>query len=521
MKEVSPGKSTRKWWALGALSLAVMAVSLDSTVLSVALPTLSTVFKASESDLQWFTSGYLLVLAAAMLPAGLIGDRFGRKRLLLASLALFGLGSAACALSATTGEFIAARMALGLAGAAIVVMVLAAFTVLFTDEERPKAIGVWAAANFLALPIGPILGGWMLTHFWWGWVFLINIPVAAIGLVVAAFLVPESRAGERPGMDPGGVVLSTVGLVALVYGFIRAGEYGWSDAPALAAIAAGAVLLIGFYLYERRLGTRPGGKPLIDVGLFKYPSYTWGVVLAAVAGLAMIGSLFTMPQFFQGVLGEDALGSGLRLLPLVGGLLLGTIPAAWIAKTLGAKTTAAAGFVLLGLGMGVGTLTTITSGTVFLGVWMALVGAGMGLVMVTASSAALSQLDADRSGVGSAVLQAVSKIGAPLGAAILGSVLRTVYQSGLDNHGLAPAVATAARQSVFAGVAVAQQLSPAAVDAVRTSFTNGITAALWVSVAISAVGLVLALLFMPRTMACRDKLEASEGEEAGLVIGDT
>ncbi|ALE06408.1 multidrug MFS transporter [Arthrobacter sp. ERGS1:01] len=514
------GFSSKKWWALLALSLAVMAVSLDSTVLSVALPTLATVFKATESDLQWFTSGYLLVLAAVMLPAGLLGDAFGRKRLLLTALGLFGLGSAACAFATTTAEFIVARMVLGLAGAAIVVMVLAAFTVLFTEEERPKAIGVWAAANFLALPLGPILGGWMLTRFWWGWVFLVNIPVAALGLVVAAFLVPESRAADRPGLDPVGVSLSTVGLISLVYGFIRAGEDGWGDAVALVAIAAGAALLVVFMHYEARLGRKPGGRPLIDVGLFGYPSFTWGVVLSAVAGLAMIGSLFTMPQYFQGVLGADALGSGLRLLPLVGGLLVGTLPAAWVVKAVGAKVSAAAGFMLLGLGMGIGTLTTITSGTLFLAGWLALVGAGMGLVMVTASSAALSQLDADRSGVGSAVLQAVSKVGAPLGAAILGSVLRSAYQGALAGHDLGPAVAAAARQSVFAGVAVAAHSNQAAVDAVRTSFTTGISAALWVSVAISVMGVVLALLFMPRGGADRDKLEKTRAKEARLVAGD-
>src|SRR3974390_3439811 len=168
----------RRWWALGALSLAVLAVGLDATVLSVALPTLATALHASESDLQWFTSGYLLVLAAAMLPAGLLGDRYGRKKVMLPSLILFGVGSVACAYAPSAGAFIAARMVLGLAGAGIIVMALSALTVLFTKEERPRAVGIWAAANFLALPLGPILGGWLLTHYWWGWGLLVKIPVA-------------------------------------------------------------------------------------------------------------------------------------------------------------------------------------------------------------------------------------------------------------------------------------------------------------------------------------------------------
>jgi MFS family permease len=193
----------RRWWALGALTLAVLAVGLDGTVLSVALPTLATALHASESDLQWFTSGYLLVLAAAMLPAGLLGDRYGRKKVLLVALALFGAGSAACAYAPSAGAFIAARAVLGLAGAGIIVMALSALTVLFTEEERPRAVGIWSAANFLALPLGPILGGWLLTHYWWGWVFLLNVPVALLGMVAAFTLLPDSRAPQRPGSEWG------------------------------------------------------------------------------------------------------------------------------------------------------------------------------------------------------------------------------------------------------------------------------------------------------------------------------
>src|SRR6266568_7968639 len=244
----------RKWWALAALTLAVLAVGLDQTVLSVALPTLSKSLEASESDLQWFTSGYMLVLAAAMLPVGVLGDRFGRKKVMLTALAVFGLGSAACAYSTSAGEFIAARLLLGLAGAGVVVMALSAMTVLFTEEERPKAVGIWAAANFLALPIGPILGGWLLTHYWWGWVFLLNVPVAVIGLFAAALLLPESRAAQHPGLDPAGIVLSAGGLATVTYGMIRAGEYGWGSAIAWICILLGLAALAGFFAWEHRLG---------------------------------------------------------------------------------------------------------------------------------------------------------------------------------------------------------------------------------------------------------------------------
>jgi MFS family permease len=223
---------SRRWWALGAVCLGVLAVGVDGTVLSVALPTLSKALNASESDLQWFTSLYFLVMAAAMLPAGLLGDRYGRKRVMLIALALFGLGSASSAFSTSVAEFLAARVLMGLAGAGVIVMAITALTVLFPAKERPKAVGVWAAATFVSFPIGPILGGWMLTDFWWGWVFLINVPVALVGLAALIALVPETRAAERPGIDVLGIGASAAGLVTLTYGLIEAGQNGWgTSAP--------------------------------------------------------------------------------------------------------------------------------------------------------------------------------------------------------------------------------------------------------------------------------------------------
>ena len=412
---VSPAPGARRWLALGAVTLAVLAVGLDGTVMSVALPTLSGTLHASESDLQWFSSGYLLVLAAAMLPAGLAGDRYGRKKVMLGSLALFAAGSAACAHSTSAGIFIAARMLLGLAGAGVIVMALSALAVLFREEERPKAVGIWAAANFLALPIGPILGGWLLSHYWWGWVFLMNLPVAAVGLVAAITLVPESRSPQRPRLDAVGVVASIAGLTGLIYGLIEAGQRGWGDSLALLAMLGGVAVLAGFFAWERRLDRIPGGEPLITMRLLRSRSFSWGVVLQALAVLAMVGVLFTLPQYFQGVLGIDAMGSGLRLLPLIGGLILGAVPADQVARRVGAKLTAAAGFMFLAAGLLLGTKTGVGSSVGFVAAWTALVGAGMGLSLATAASAALAELSENEAGVGSGLMQALNKTGAPLG----------------------------------------------------------------------------------------------------------
>ncbi len=494
--------NTSKWWALGGVMLAVLAVGLDGTVLSVAIPTLATALKASESDLQWFSSGYLLTLAAAMLPMGLLGDRFGRKKVMLVSLLLFGIGSAACAYAPTAGAFIAARIVLGVAGAGIIVMALSALTVLFTPEERPRAVGIWGAANFLALPIGPILGGWLLTHYWWGWVFLMNVPVSLIGLIAVLALVPESRAPVRPGLDLVGIMTSTAGLASMTYGLIEAGQHGWTDASALLPISIGVVLLAGFFLWEYSLGRRPDGKPLIDLALFRSASFTWGVLLMTVLVLAMTGVLFTLPQYYQGVLGTDAMGSGLRLLPLVGGLIVGAVPADRLARLLGAKITVALGFVLVAAGMLIGSRMAVNSSDTFIAAWVALVGLGMGITFATAASAALSELSAERSGVGSAVLQALQKTGGPFGTAVLGSVLSTAYLSQLHLAGLPAAVAGVVRGSLFGGIAVAAALhSPALLHMVQSAFVNGMDVSLVVAAGMAGAGFLLALIFLPATTA--------------------
>ena len=265
--------------------------------------------------------------------------------------------------------------------------------------------------------------------------FLINVPVALIGLIATFALVPESRAHVRPGLDPVGVALSIIGLVALIYGLIQAGQHGWGNVGAVSEMACGAGVLAGFFFWERRLSRRPGGQPLLDLALFRSRSYTWGVILSAIAIFAMFGVLFTMPQYFQGVLGSSPMSSGLRLLPMIGGLVLAAVPADRIARLVGSKVAVALGFAILAGGLLIGARTGVGSSGLFVAAWMALVGLGMGLALATSMSAALSELSAERSGVGSAALQAINKLGGPLGTAILGSVLSTAYLARLDCQG--------------------------------------------------------------------------------------
>lgn len=502
-----------RWYALAAISLALLAVGLDIMVLSVALPTLAADLHATESQLQWFSSGYALVLAAGMLPAGLLGDRYGRKRVLLGAMVLFGIGSIACAYAPTPEIFIAARLVLGAAGSAMIVMALSVLTVLFDEQERPRAIAIWGAANFLALPIGPILGGWIIANAWWGWVFLINVPVALVGFIAVVALVPESRSPERPGVDLPGVLGASGGLALLTYGLIQAGDAGWASLTALGSMAGGIAILVAFFAWEARLTRRPGGQPLIDLGLFRSPAFTWGLILVAIGMMSLVGMLFTMPQFSTAVLGADAQGSGLRLLPIIAGFVVGAGLSSRLAVLVGVKLTTAAGLAITAGTMLVAATTTVSSSDAFISAWEIVAGAGMGLGFVAAATGAVVELPTDRAGVGAAVMQAVQKLGAPFGAAILGSVLNAGYQDRLQVPGLPAQAAEAAQSSVFGGLAVAQQLgSPELAATARAAFVSGMDDALRVSALFAVAGVLLALAFMPRW--ARDTSAAPSGASA-------
>ncbi len=492
-------RGSRRWWALGALILAVLAITLDVTVLSIALPTLAGVFHASESQLQWFVTAYTLALVAGMLPSGLLGDRFGRKAVMIAALGLFALGSLACAYAPDAAIFIMARVAVAVAGAAVIVGALSVIPVLFPEEERPRAVGIWGAANFIGLPLGPILGGWILSHLWWGWIFLMNLPVTFLALGAVIVLVPSSRGVTKAsGMDPLGMLLVSAGLVALMDGVIEAGSTGWGSVDALLPVATGTLVLVCFGRWERRLSRLPGAEPLIDVSLFRSWRFTWGVFLTALGAFGLFGVMFALPQYVQAVMGLGPQASGIRLLPLVGGLIVGAVAADRIAVRMGARLTTAAGFLVVAAGSVAGATMTVDSRGLFITGWTFVVGMGAGLGFVTAASGAVAELTTERSGVGSAFLQVVVKLGPAFGASVLGSVLNSTYQRGLNLVGIPAAAAAAAKGSVFAGVTVARELgSPTLLTSVRTAFVTGMDHAMDATAMVALAAVVLALVFLP------------------------
>jgi len=488
--------SPRRWWALLSLVPAVLAVGLDGTILSVALPTLGGELSAGTGQLQWFLTAYTLAFAAAMIPAGNLGDRLGRKRVLLAALVVFGLGSAACALAPGAGWFITARVLLGLGAAAILPMALAAIPFLFDEEERGRAVGLIMSVTMLGFPLGPVLGGWLLSHAWWGWVFVINLPVVAIAVLAVGALMPESPRSLAGRIDVPGVVLSTLALCLLSYGMIEVGDRGWGDGWALLLMLAGAALVGLFVAWERR-----APRPLVDLRLFSSRDFTGGAVVAALMSFVMMGLLFALPLQVRAVHGLDAQGTGLRLLPLIGGMLITALPSGTLVKRVGARFVLSAGMLVLAAGLAWGTTSGVGDPSWASAGWTLVCGAGLGMALPTAMDAALGVLPEETSGTGSAVLQAMRMVGSSFGAALLGAVLNSGYHSYLDGSGaldvLPPSAAAAARDSVLAAVNVADRLHLDPLrDAARSAYLSGMDRMLWVAVVLSVVGAALGALIM-------------------------
>jgi DHA2 family multidrug resistance protein-like MFS transporter len=489
-----------RWWALAAIVLSTLAVGLDTTVLSVALPTLSLDLHATTGQLQWFIDSYNLVLAAALLPAGLLGDRFGRKRLLLLGLGVFGAASAWCAYAGSANGLIAARVLLALGAAFLLTLPASVLPGLFDGADRARAVTIWTTASFISFPLGPIVGGLLLDHFWWGSVFLINVPVVLIAMLAVITLLPESRSPHPVRFEPIGLLLAVASLVVVTYAVIEAGERGWSDGVVWIALIGAAVLLAGFLGWQRRVQAQaaPGEQLLIDLSVFRSRGYTWGLILAVVATFAMFGLLFAGPQYFQSVLGYDALGAGLRQLPMIGGLLIGSRFAGLVVARSGAKATVAIGFIVMTAGLLLGATTSLGDGFGLAAAWMAIFGVGMGFTLPTSMGAAIAALPADRAGMASGMLMSLRMAGGAIGVAILGSVINSAYRDALDVGSLPPAAADTARKGVSAAVRVADSLgSPSLLHSAQSAFVHGMDIMLLTGAGIAVLGVGLGLAFLP------------------------
>ena len=494
----------RRWWGLLVLSLSLVVIGLDTTVLNVALPTLARDLGASTSQLQWIVDSYVLVLAALMLPVGALGDRYGRRAGLVAGLLLFGTMSAVAAWAGSTGVLIGARAGMGLAAAALGTLALSIIPAMFGPAERPRALAVATVGIFLGLPVGPLLGGWLLDHFWWGSVFLINVPVTAVAAVAALVLLPPSRSATARRPDPAGGLLVMVGLGALVYGVIEAPVTGWGSGRTLAGLAAGALLLAAFVLVERRVA-----EPMVDLRLFADPRFAWATAALTLVSAALFGLLFVLPQYLQVIAGNDAFGTGLRLLPMIGGLVVGGSVSDRLAARAGAPAMIAGGLLLLGAGFVVGSRVQVGSGYPLLATALAVIGLGLGAAMPTAVDAVLGALPADSAGVGMAITTSLRMVAGAIGVALLPSLLSSVYRDRVAAAaaaipGLPDAAARAATESVAGAAGVADRLGAAGAGlraAAYGAFTDGMSLVLLLGAATAVLAAVLVGVFLPRTPA--------------------
>jgi EmrB/QacA subfamily drug resistance transporter len=504
---------------MGATALTLLVVGLDMTVLNVALPTIAVDLRASSSELQWFVDAYTLVMSAMLLPAGMLGDRYGRKRLTLGALAVFGTGSLWCAYAGSPGELIAARALLGLGSAVLIPLAMSAAVVLFEPEERPRAVMVLGLSTMVGLPLGPILAGVLLEHFWWGSVFLVNVPVVVFALGAVALCMPESRGERDRPIDWVGVVASGLGLLGLTYGVIEGPERGWTALGTLGPLLGGALVLTGFLVWERR---QRRAVPVFDYAVWADPSFRWGALGATIASLSLFGLLFVTPQYFRAVLGADALGTGLRTLPMVAGLLVGMRGTMLLVRRYQARTLAAAGFLLTALGLAVGATTTVDSGFLLCAAWTALVGLGFGTALFAAQNQALLTLPRHRAASGSALIQALRQGGSVLGIAVLGAVLNAAYRSRVADLPLPAGGRGPAATSPQAGLAVAGRLGdPELAHGIQAAFVHGMDATLWVSAALAVVGALAMWRRLPRVPTRADMStpragDAAESEHADL-----
>ncbi|MEV7217583.1 MFS transporter [Kitasatospora cineracea] len=488
--------SARQWWMLGVLCLATLVVSLDITILNVALPTISDSPHADTAQLQWIVDSYSLAFAGAMLPAGLLGDRYGRKRVLLAGLVVFLVASAWSALAGSTGSLIAARTLMGGGAAIVMPLTLAFVAATFADADRPKAIAVITAAIAGGLPLGPIVGGFLLEHFYWGSVFWINVPVVAVAVVAGVVLLGESVNPAAPKLDAVGAALVVAAVVALVYGFISAPEVGWGSVRTVGLLAGSVLLLVLFLLWERRVTDR-----LVDPGLFRNARFTWGTMAAVAVSVALFGILFVVPQFLQAVQGNDAFGTGLRLVPLMGGLLVAGGVAGPLDKLIGTKLAVTGGLVVIAVGLVVLSRATPGTGYGTVATGLALAGLGVGAAMAPAMDAVTAEVG-DEAGAGAAVTNTLRQVGGALAIAVLGSAMSAVYTHRLGPAlaGLPGPVADTARESVMAAAAVADRLGGPGAGlraAAGSAFADAMSTVMLSCAGVVLLGAVLCLCFLP------------------------
>ncbi|MFI6475208.1 MFS transporter [Streptomyces sp. NPDC050516] len=483
--EAIPARHPRRWLILVVLCLSTLVLVIDNMVLTVAVPTIAEDLGASAQDLQWVLESYMLVFAGLLLTAGSLSDKFGRRKMMIIGLALFGAASVV-AMEATSPELlIVGRSLMGVGGALVMPSTLSILITVFDEAERPKAIAVWSAVAMVGLVGGPVLGGALLAQFWWGVVFLINIPISLLAIIAAMVLMPESKGPWRKA-DPVGMVLSVVGMSALVWTINELPKGGLSHRSTQLSLVVTVAALIVFGIWEAR-----SKSPMVPLALFRDKVFTGASFSLVLLTLANGGLMLVLTQYLQFVLGYTPTETGLAFTPLaVATLLFNTLGAALIAKT-GNRVMAVLGLLVIASGFVLLANLTTESGWGVLAGAMVLMGAGSGLAMPAAMAAMMGAIPDEHAGVGSALNDTIQQAGAALGVAILGAVLSSTFT------GHMPADAPrAARHSIGDALAVSAQTQDSGLlAATRSAFTDAMSATFLVGAA-SVVGAAILAVFL-------------------------
>jgi EmrB/QacA subfamily drug resistance transporter len=494
------GGHPRRWTILAVLVVSLLVVVLDNTVLNVALRTIADPIHglgASQSQLEWSINSYTLMFAGLLFTAGVLGDRLGRRKMLVFGMALFGLASVASAYAHSPTQLIWARALMGIGGAAIMPATLSIISNVFDPRERARAIGMWAGAVGLGVAIGPVVGGLLLEHFWWGSVFLINVPIVAAGLVAILLLVPDSRDPNPGRVDVVGVLLSIAGLVLVVYGIINGGDHGFGRPQAWGTFTAGLLVMVAFVLVERRVRF-----PSLDVTLFRNPRFSAAVGSVGLIFFAAMGTMFFLAFYLQMVRGYSPLESGLLMVPFAVAQLVFAPRSAAMVRKYGAKAVCAVGLAVTSLALAMFAFVQSDTPIWLVAVIAFLQGAGLANVMPPATESIMSTLPREKAGVGSAVSNTVRQVGGALGVAVLGSVLSAVYRAQIkpDLAGLPRPVRELASESISGAYAVAPKLgtgAPALLDAGNNAFVHAMHWAAAGSAITGLLGMIVVLLWLP------------------------
>jgi EmrB/QacA subfamily drug resistance transporter len=498
---------SRRWWTLGVLCLSLVIVIVGNTVLNVALPTLVRELNASNSALQWMVDSYALVFAGLLLTAGALGDRFGRKGALNLGLAIFGVASAVAAFADSSGQIIALRAVMGVGAALIMPATLSILTNVFPPHERAKAIAVWAGLAGAGAAIGPVASGFLLEHFWWGSVFLVNIPLVLATLVAGRFLVPTSKDPNAERLDPVGATLSIVGLGAVLYGIIEGPTHGWTAPATLGALIGGLTVLALFGFWELRTE-----HPMLDLRFFRNPTFSSATAAINLVFFAMFGTFFLLTQYLQLVLGYSALEAGVRMLPMPFTMMIAAPSSAKFVEKFGSRKVVSTGLFILGLGLLLLAQSDVDTPYWHLVVACVTMATGMGLSMAPSTTGIMASLPLRKAGVGSAVNDTTRELGGALGVAVLGSLLASKFAAGLPSSvaALPEAAQEAARSSLGGALGVAaslpQDIGGPLAAAAKGAFVDALGVSLVAAAVVTMAAAVMVRRFYP------DRIVPHEGQ---------